>query len=178
MNDHAIEKGSLPTVQVRSPLVPSTAPPVHSKALTHAPRSPPSHLPPPPQSASKLFRTLCYNNKDKLLAGIIVAGWDPVEGGQVYEVPLGGSCVRLPFAVGGSGSTYIYGFVDSAYRPGMSREECVTFVRAALSHAMARDGSSGGVIRTVTIDKEGVTRDFVAGDKLPYMLATGHRQAA
>lgn len=107
-----------------------------------------------------------------------MAGWDPVEGGQVYEVPLGGACVRLPFAVGGSGSTYIYGFVDSAYRPGMSKEECITFVRAALSHAMARDGSSGGVIRTVTIDKDGVSRDFVAGDKLPYMLATGHRQAA
>jgi 20S proteasome subunit beta 1 len=126
------------------------------------------------QSASKLFRTLCYNNKDRLMAGIIVAGWDPVEGGQVFEIPLGGSCVRLPFALGGSGSTYIYGYVDSAYRPGMSKEECTAFVRSALSHAMARDGSSGGVIRTVTIDKEGVTRDFVAGDKLPFMLASGH----
>lgn len=33
---------------------------------------------------------------------------------------------------------------------------------------MARDGSSGGVIRTVVIDKEGCTRGFVAGDKLPF----------
>jgi 20S proteasome subunit beta 1 len=53
----------------------------------------------------------------------------------------------------------------------MTREECVAFVRRALAHAMARDGSSGGVIRTVTIDKDGVTRDFVPGDKLPFMLA-------
>lgn len=74
--------------------------------------------PPTVVAASKLFRTLCYQNKDRLLAGIIVAGWDPVDGGSVYEIPLGGTCVRAPFAIGGSGSTYIYGFVDSTYKPG------------------------------------------------------------
>jgi 20S proteasome subunit beta 1 len=69
-------------------------------------------------TAAKLFRSICYSNKDRLLAGIIVAGWDPVDGGTVYEIPLGGTCVKQNFAIGGSGSTYIYGFVDSAYRPG------------------------------------------------------------
>lgn len=121
-------------------------------------------------TAAKLFRSLCYGNKDRLLAGIIVAGWDPYEGGQVFEIPLGGSCVRQRFAIGGSGSSYIYGLVDATYKPGMTRDECLTFVRRALAHAMARDGSSGGVIRTVTIDKDGVTREFVAGDKLPFLL--------
>ena len=37
----------------------------------------------------------------------------------------------------------------------------------ALSLAMSRDGSSGGVVRTVNIDKDGVTRKMVGGDKLP-----------
>ena len=32
---------------------------------------------------------------------------------------------------------------------------------------MARDGSSGGVIRTVVIDKNGVERGFLGGDELP-----------
>ena len=32
---------------------------------------------------------------------------------------------------------------------------------------MARDGSSGGVIRTAVITKDGVERDMVPGDKLP-----------
>jgi hypothetical protein len=50
-------------------------------------------------------------------------------------------------AAGGSGSSYIYGFVDANFRPGMSRDECLAFVRAALSHAMARDGSSGACVR-------------------------------
>lgn len=122
------------------------------------------------QSVSKLFRTLCYQNKDRLMAGVIVAGWDPTEGGSVYEIALGGSCVKQHFSIGGSGSTFIYGLVDSLFRPGMSKEECKKFVATSISHAMARDGSSGGVIRMVIIDKDGVTREFIPGDKLPFML--------
>lgn len=76
----------------------------------------------------------------------------------------------LPLA-GGSGSSYIYGFVDANFRPGMTRDECLTFVRRALAHAMARDGSSGGVIRTVVIDQAGVERGFIPGDQLPFLLS-------
>ena len=121
-------------------------------------------------AAAKLFRTLCYENKDRLTAGIIVAGFDPVNGGSVYEIPLGGTCVRQGFAIGGSGSSYVYGFVDANYKAGMTRDECLVFVRHTLAHAMARDGSSGGVIRTVIIDKNGVERGFVPGDALPFHL--------
>ena len=111
----------------------------------------------------------------------------------------------------GSGSTYIYGFCDAYYRPGMNQQQCEEFVTkgtpplpqgstrppahaarayapqppgsvmagtvshpprrpcpAALCHAMARDGSSGGVIRTVRIDESGVERKMLPGNKLPY----------
>lgn len=129
--------------------------------------------PPSVKAASTLFRSICYNNKNALMAGIIIAGYDPDEGGQVYAIPLGGTCVRQKVAFGGSGSTYIYGWVDERYRPNMNREECLQFVRDALAHAMARDGSSGGVIRTVTIDKNGAQRDFVAGNQLPFSFEVG-----
>ena len=33
---------------------------------------------------------------------------------------------------------------------------------------MARDGSSGGVIRLVIIDKDGVSKEVFYGDNLPY----------
>merc|ERR1712137_1463390 len=102
------------------------------------------------------------------MAGIICAGWDPYNGGQVYSVPLGGALIRQQYAIGGSGSTYIYGYCDSAFKEGMSREEAEAFVRKALSHAMSRDGSSGGVIRTVTINKDGSHRQFFCGEELPY----------
>lgn len=83
--------------------------------------------------AASLFRKLCYENKNALMAGIICAGWDPVHGGQVFSIPLGGSLVKQPFAIGGSGSTYIYGWVDANYREGMTKEQCVEFVRNGLS---------------------------------------------
>jgi len=70
-------------------------------------------------------------------------------------------------ATGGSGSAYIYALCDRHWKAGMSEEECKAFVQKAVSHAMARDGSSGGCIRTVSISKQGVKRDFVPGHSVP-----------
>lgn len=52
-------------------------------------------------------------------------------------------------------------------QPDMSEADCQAFVVKAVSHAMARDGSSGGCIRTVTISKDGVKRNFIPGDSVP-----------
>jgi len=84
----------------------------------------------------------------------------------------------------GSGSTYVYGYCDATYQEGWGKEQTVEFVKnsmiyipprchnqtdmsLALSLAMSRDGSSGGVIRMVIITEEGTERLFVAGDQLP-----------
>ena len=37
--------------------------------------------PPTVKTAATLARKLCYENKDALMAGVIVGGYDPVEGG-------------------------------------------------------------------------------------------------
>ena len=124
---------------------------------------------PSPAVAARLFRLLCYENKGNLMAGIICAGWDEKNGGQVYSINLGGASIRMPFCIGGSGSTYVYGYCDANYRKGMSKDECLTLIRNALSLAMSRDGSSGGVIRTVVIDKDGIHRDMIPFDKLPQL---------
>lgn len=121
------------------------------------------------KTCATLMQKICYENKDRLMAGIIVGGWDPYDGGQVFEIPLGGVLMEQDFALGGSGSTYIYGLVDSTFKKGMTKDECIEFVRNAIAHAMARDGSSGGVIRMTRIDKDGVTRECIMGDQLPYM---------
>lgn len=80
------------------------------------------------ETAANVFRELCYNYRDSLMAGILVAGWDSRKGGQVYSIPLGGMCVRQPISIGGSGSTYVYGYMDAQYKPNMSRDECVKLV--------------------------------------------------
>ena len=67
--------------------------------------------------------------RDELVAGIIVAGWDEKVGGQVYSIPLGGMCVRQSATIGGSGSSYVYGFVKEFYKENMAKENCVDFVK-------------------------------------------------
>ena len=114
--------------------------------------------PPEVKTAATLFKQLCYDNKSQLQAGIIVAGWDHHQGGTVYSIPLGGSLHQQSYAIGGSGSSYIYGFCDTNFKPNMTKDECVEFVKKAISLAMARDGSSGGVIRLAVIEETGVER--------------------
>ena len=47
---------------------------------------------------------------------------------QVYAVPLGGMCIRQRLAIGGSGSTYVYGYVDSHVSDVKTKKECLEFV--------------------------------------------------
>ncbi|XP_012280875.1 proteasome subunit beta type-6 [Orussus abietinus] len=119
------------------------------------------------ETAANVFRELCYNYRDSLLAGVLVAGWDRRNGGQVYSIPIGGMCVRQPIAIGGSGSSYVYGYVDAHYKPNMSKDECVELISNTLALAMSRDGSSGGVIRIGVITEDGIERRTILGDKLP-----------
>ncbi|XP_073116394.1 proteasome subunit beta type-6 [Elaeis guineensis] len=117
--------------------------------------------------AANLVRLLSYQNKNMLQMGVIVGGWDKYEGAQIYSVPLGGTILRQPFAIGGSGSSYLYGFFDKEWKEGMSKDEAEKLVVEAVSLAIARDGASGGVVRTVTINADGVARNFYTGDSLP-----------
>ena len=94
------------------------------------------------KTCANLMRRICYNNKDNLMAGLICGGWDPYEGGQVYEVPLGGTIMRQKFAIGGSGSTYIYGLVDATYKEGMTKAECQAFVKKCTSSFRLDGGES------------------------------------
>jgi 20S proteasome subunit beta 1 len=137
---------------------------------------------PTTQTAASVFQELCYNNKGSLRyakplcnpkasrywqvisAGLIIAGYDKFHGGQVYSIPLGGSLHRQAYAIGGSGSTYIYGYCDSNWKEGMTEEEGVSFVKGALAEAIKWDGSSGGVIRMVVLTAKGHQRHLYLPD--------------
>lgn len=97
-------------------------------------------------------------------AGLIIAGWDERFGGQVYSIPLGGSLHKQSYAIGGSGSTYIYGYCDANWREGMEKDDAVNFVKGALREAIKWDGSSGGVIRMVVLTKDGADRHLYLPD--------------
>jgi len=97
---------------------------------------------------------------------MLVGGWDAEKGGQVYGIPIGGSMVRLPWATDGSGSTYIWGFLDAEYKPGLDRAGAEKLVATALALAISIDGSSGGMARLVTITAAGAERKLIRGDEV------------
>lgn len=97
-------------------------------------------------------------------AGMIIAGHDPQHGGSVYSIPQGGSLHKQSYAIGGSGSTYIYGYCNSYWREGMSENEGIDFVKGALREAIKWDGSSGGVIRLVVLTSKGAERHLYLPD--------------
>jgi 20S proteasome subunit beta 1 len=121
-------------------------------------------------AAAGLFHRMCYLNKWHISAGIIVAGWDSINGGQVFNIPAGGSCVRGDFALGGSGSIFLYGWMDAHFKVGMTRDQCINFAREAIAHALSRDASCGGVIRTMTIDKDGEYYTTTPWPSIPYCM--------
>jgi 20S proteasome subunit beta 1 len=95
------------------------------------------HGQPSVHTAGHLFQEMIYQNKDRLSAGIIVAGWDKKNGGSVWNVPLGGGLFQQPWAIGGSGSAYIYGYCDSTWKEGWGRDETLEFVENGELSAIA-----------------------------------------
>uniref|UniRef100_A0A3Q4I0J5 proteasome endopeptidase complex n=1 Tax=Neolamprologus brichardi TaxID=32507 RepID=A0A3Q4I0J5_NEOBR len=123
--------------------------------------------PPRVMAAASVLRDLCYKNREELQAGFMTAGWDKKNGPQVYVVALGGMLINQLVTIAGSGSTYIYGYIDAKYKPNMTKEECLQFATNALALAMGRDNASGGVAHLVVVTEKGVEHVVVPGDKLP-----------
>ncbi|QDZ18406.1 beta type subunit of proteasome [Chloropicon primus] len=121
------------------------------------------------KSVASILKQMSYSNKG-LMAAMIVAGYDKKMGGQVFGSPIGGTMVEMPWAIEGSGSTYIWSFFDDEYKEGMSREETERLVLEGIAHAMARDGSSGGLVRLVTVDKDGAKSQVFQGKDVPMIL--------
>jgi hypothetical protein len=76
--------------------------------------------------------------------------------------------LEMPFATGGSGSIFIAGLLDANFRKDMPMEEATGLAKKACAHAMCRDGSSGGCVRTVVISEAGV-RDFTPGNEVLFL---------
>jgi 20S proteasome subunit beta 1 len=188
-----LRSGSAADTQAVSDYGARRAPAAARRALARpAPRRPPSPARPPARrrrravryfaaqhemevqarpsvaTIATLVKTMNYQNK-QLVGAMLVAGWDAAGGGQVFGCPIGGTLSAERWATDGSGSTYLWGFLEAEYREGMTRGEAEELVARALALAMARDGSSGGVIRLVAVDAGGAARRWVTPESHPVM---------
>ena len=74
---------------------------IHGSCVTHTWKRQQAGERPSVHTTATLFQKLCYENKDNLSGGIIVAGWDKEVGPSVYNIPVGGGLFRQPWAIGG-----------------------------------------------------------------------------
>jgi 20S proteasome subunit beta 1 len=111
------------------------------------------------------------SNDSSLSASLICAGYDhELRRGVIYSIAPGGTVFEeRMWAAGGSGSTYVLGYLDSHLSGSSvdnsdklidSEEKALDLVYNALCLAMDRDGSSGGFVRMYVIDQSG--RRFVS----------------
>ncbi len=114
--------------------------------------------------AAHLLKRIIYPNKDFLLTSLIVAGYDGEFG--LFKIYRDGTILNDDILISGSGSIYCSGFADAHYRADMNLEEALDFGSKMVRLSCNRDHSSGGVIRMVSINKEGSTRYFMDGNKV------------
>ena len=97
--------------------MPAAAMAATASAVHTAPQPPAPCPPPPPPPPTRTHPALQMNYQYKHLEGaMIVAGWDEQEGGQVYGCPIGGTISREPWTTDGSGSTFLWGLLDSEFK--------------------------------------------------------------
>ena len=113
------------------------------------------------ESAASIMREIIYSNKNYLSASMICSGWDPYKGYQIYQVNSSGYFETGNWAMSGSGSTFIWGYVDANYRENMSKAECIEFIKSSIALACYRDTSSGGCIRILDLTKDALSREYV-----------------
>lgn len=77
--------------------------------------------------------------------------------------------IKTKWTTDGSGSTFIWGFMDDGFKENMTREECEEFVVRAITLAMSTDSSSGGCVRLNTVNADGIHRKFIQANDLPAM---------
>lgn len=134
LEQHGLELKDQPNVKTAATLAQSMA--YQNKNFLQARLTGHTHDPTAcPRAAQLLHRGLVCR---PVQAGLIVAGWDNQEGGSVYAIPLGGTLVKTPFSIGGSGSAYINGLCDKLWR---------VRVHARHAHIGCRNASNPGATR-------------------------------
>jgi proteasome beta subunit len=106
-----------------------------------------------PKSAATLLSIILQENKMMpFYVQLIVAGVDD-DKGYVYNLDALGGFTEEKFTSTGSGSLTALGYLEEAYKPGMTVKDGVKLAAKALSIAMRRDSATGNNITVSVITK-------------------------
>ncbi|CAI5493954.1 unnamed protein product [Closterium sp. Naga37s-1] len=106
-------------------------------------------------SALTILKQHLFNYQGHISAALVLGGMD-VSGPQLYTIYPHGSTDRLPFGSMGSGSLAAMAILESQYKEGMTMEEGVALVSAAIRAGIFNDLGSGSNVDINIITKDGV----------------------
>ncbi|MGD1839241.1 MAG: proteasome subunit beta [Nitrososphaeraceae archaeon] len=110
----------------------------------------------PVNSAARLCSNILFNQRYfPYYVQIIMAGYDGVGHGQIYNIDLFGSLTTEKFISTGSGSPVAYGYLESEFKENMSVKEAYKVALNAIAAAIRRNAGTGDGINVVIIDKNG-----------------------
>lgn len=123
-----------------------------------------------PKSATSLLSIIFQQNKMMpYFVWNLVAGMDG-DDPQLYSLDfMGGVTEESKFASVGSGSETALGYIEDAYRKGMTTKDAVKIVAKALGIAMRRDSATGDNMIVAAITKSGYAE--YSGKELEKMTA-------
>ncbi|KAK1443704.1 glutamine phosphoribosylpyrophosphate [Babesia gibsoni] len=117
-----------------------------------------SVLGPPVKALAHVMHNMVHEYRDRLSCGVILAGYDLESGPEIYDIPLGGTLIKIKdFAASGSGSGFICAYLRNNYEPNMTREKCLNLLKNAIAYAIEFDNASGGFMRAVAVSKFNVS---------------------
>jgi proteasome beta subunit len=122
----------------------------------------------PVKSAATLMANIL--NQSKFMpyyVQLILGGYDDT-GGYVYSLDAAGGAIPDTYTSAGSGSPFVFGFLEDSYHEGLSCEEGVGLAVRAITAAKNRDSASGGMIDVAIINKDGF--ESVPEDKIKELM--------
>jgi proteasome beta subunit len=110
----------------------------------------------PIKSAARLCSNVLFNQRYfPYYVQIIMAGHDPENVGQIYNIDLFGSMTTEKFISTGSGSPVAYGYLESEFREDLNVNDGYKIAINAIAAAIRRNSGTGDHINVVIIDKDG-----------------------
>ena len=105
-------------------------------------------------AATVTANLLNTNRYSPYFAWLIVGGVDPT-GGHVFSLDAGGGCTEDRFVSVGSGSPFVYGVLEDAWKETPSVSDGIDLCVRGLTSAMKRDSASGDGYAIAEITREG-----------------------
>ncbi|KAJ1607369.1 PUP1/proteasome subunit beta type 7 with NTN hydrolase fold [Cryptosporidium canis] len=106
-------------------------------------------------NAVSMLSNHLYQYQGYVGAHLIVAGSD-CTGSYVYQVSANGCIMQLPFTSMGSGSLCARSILEARYRDGLTENECVELVSAAIRAGIYNDLYSGSNVNILIIRNDSV----------------------